>query len=74
MAVIAAGPRAPDHARSARWMWTLLALAALTRLLLLLRGAGASHDESRDGVNGLSLFQGEFPVYFPGLVLHGRRG
>ncbi len=31
MAVIAAGPRAPDHARSARWMWTLLALAALTR-------------------------------------------
>jgi hypothetical protein len=69
--VIDAAAGAPDHAQSARWMAIFLVVAALTRLLLLLRGAGASHDEARIGVNGLALFHGEFPVYFAGQSFMG---
>ncbi len=69
--MIDADIRAPVHARSARWAWIFLALAALIRLALLARGAGASHDESRIGTNGLSLLHGEFPIYFAGQSFMG---
>jgi hypothetical protein len=52
-------------------VWILLTLAALTRLWLLTRGAGASHDEARIGANGLSLLHGELPIYFAGQSFMG---
>jgi hypothetical protein len=69
--VIDAGTRAPASPKHARWVWIFLALAALTRLLLLARGAGASHDEARIGTNGLSLLHGELPIYFAGQSFMG---
>lgn len=72
--MIDAGIRAPVHARSARWAWILLALAALIRLALLARGAGASNDESRIGTNGLSLLHGDLPIYFAGQSFMGTAG
>ena len=69
--MIDAGTRAPAHATHTRWAWFLLALAAVTRLWLLTRGAGASHDEARIGTNGLSLLHGELPIYFAGQSFMG---
>jgi hypothetical protein len=43
----------------------------VTRLWLLTRGAGASHDEARIGTNGLSLLHGELPIYFAGQSFMG---
>jgi hypothetical protein len=68
---VIAASQAPGHAGRARWVWILLGIAAASRLALLLRGSGVSGDEATIGVNGLSAFHGEFPVYFAGQSFMG---
>ena len=67
----AASWAAPARAAGARSVWVLLVLAATVRLSLLLRDSGVSGDEAAIGVNGLSIFHGEFPIYFAGQSFMG---